>query len=164
MWTCPRSSRPRPAWTTCSVPAIMLFSALSAGCSRQLPSGTLLSEQCLAVNGQREITLSIPAPASGALQVQIEERGLTLVSRLDDSQTADTASPVERFGTIVLLTSTLGGRSHVVRIRAHDSPDMQGEFCLRARLLSRGDPALLQGEAAFARAGQATQQEDWQAA
>ncbi|HZO24207.1 MAG TPA: CHAT domain-containing protein [Steroidobacteraceae bacterium] len=108
--------------------------------------------------------MRIPAPAPGTLQVQIDERGLTLVSLLDERPSTEATSPVERFGTIVLLTSTLAGQLHTVRIRPHDSPEMQGEFCLRARLLPRDDPALAEPLAAFAQGGQATQKQNWQAA
>src|SRR5581483_2495708 len=164
MWTCPRTSLPRLARMTCSVPAVMLLSVLSAGCGSHVAASRLVSEGCLPVNGRREITMRIPAPAPGTLQVQIDERGLTLVSLLDERPSTEATSPVERFGTIVLLTSTLAGQLHTVRIRPHDSPEMQGEFCLRARLLPRDDPALAEPLAAFAQGGQATQKQNWQAA
>ncbi|HET9389414.1 MAG TPA: CHAT domain-containing protein [Steroidobacteraceae bacterium] len=113
------------------------------------------------MDGQHEVTLSIPAPAAGALRVGIEERGVTLVAMLDNAAATEATSPVERFGTIFLVTDTTGSRSHSVRIRANDSPDMKGEVCLAAYLVPNPLGALSQANAAFARGGRATRMQDW---
>ncbi|HEY3786614.1 MAG TPA: CHAT domain-containing protein [Steroidobacteraceae bacterium] len=113
------------------------------------------------MDGQHEVTLSIVAPAAGTLRVGVAERGVTLVATVDDDLATEATSPVERFGSIFLVTGTLGAQSHLIRIRAHDSPGVLGEVCVRSELVPGSSRALAQADAAFAKGGRATQEQDW---
>jgi len=161
MWISRCTLLPRLIRTGRAGPVIVLLSVLSAGCSPPGASARLVTSHCLAVDGQHEITLSIPASATGTLRVGIEERGVTLVATLDDVQATEATSPVERFGTIYLVTDRAASPSHSVRIRANDSPDVSGSFCLTADLVPRSLGALARADAVFAEGGRATQAQDW---
>jgi CHAT domain-containing protein len=112
-------------------------------------------------------TLEVPiAPSeSGLLAVQVDERGITVTARFDDSPTSspESASPVERLGRIVLARQRASGTASSVRIISRDSPDVTGEVCVSAVRTSAQSAA---GQAALhlAAASVASQQREWREA
>lgn len=104
------------------------------------------------------------SPDDGILRFRIEERGVSVVATLDADPGSAAESPVERLGTIRLVTPTHRGQRHSITVRAQDSPDISGEFCVSADLIASSDRAHLSAERAFATAGQGTHRHDWNAA
>jgi CHAT domain-containing protein len=108
--------------------------------------------------------LSVSSPDDGFLRVRVEERGISVVVTADDHRDGAAESPVERLGTIQLLQTTRRGQRHSITIRAEDSPDISGEFCVRADLISATDSERVLAEKAFESAGRATHNNDWDTA
>jgi CHAT domain-containing protein/tetratricopeptide (TPR) repeat protein len=122
-----------------------------------------LARRCLPISGTQEAALNIAAPADGTLRIHIEERGISTVATLDDDSTTASASPVDRFGTIVLTAVT--GRSQIrrVRVRVDDSQDIPGQVCVSADLIPASERVLGEAEREFAIAGRAVQARNWEA-
>ena len=113
------------------------------------------------IGGPRESTVSVLSPEDGFLRLRIQERGVSVIATLDGDSSSATESPVERLGTIQLVAQTLRGQRHTITVHAQDSPDITGEYCLRADLLVTSDRERSSAERAFASAGQATHNHDW---
>jgi CHAT domain-containing protein len=116
------------------------------------------------VSGNQEGAVSIVSPDRGTLGIRIEERGVSVAAMIDENEWSVAASPVERFGTIILTAAAERGETHTVRVRTEDSPDIAGQFCVRADLHSQSATAHIAADQSFAAAGRATQRQDWQAA
>jgi CHAT domain-containing protein/tetratricopeptide (TPR) repeat protein len=144
-------------WLVAFVPALLLM-----GCGSGSTTRPILAEHCLSVGGPRPSTLTVVAPEQGTLRIRIQERGVTVIATLDADARSAAESPVERLGTIHLVTETKAGQPHLVRVTAEDSPDISGEYCLSADLIADGPR--LTGERAFASAGRATHNHEWEAA
>jgi CHAT domain-containing protein len=104
--------------------------------------------------------VTLVSPGSGLLLVSVAERGVSIAARLDGSPVL-ASSPVERLGTIDLLTESTAAQTHALHIRNEDSPGVKGEVCVRFALLAPKEEARRQAENAFARAGAATHGTRW---
>ncbi|MDB6043353.1 MAG: hypothetical protein JWM63_1904 [Gammaproteobacteria bacterium] len=107
--------------------------------------------------------LNITAPADGTLRIHLEERGISTVATLDDDSTTASASPVDRFGTIVLTAVTGRRQIRRLRVRVDDSQDIPGQVCVSADLIPGSERVLGDAEREFAIAGRAVQARDWEA-
>lgn len=103
--------------------------------------------------------MTLTSPGSGLLLVSVAERGVSIAARLDSSPVL-ASSPVERLGTIDLLTESSASQIHTLHIRNEDSPGAKGVVCVRIALLPPRQ-AQRQAETAFARAGAATHGASW---
>ena len=143
---------------------VLCSSLLLTACGSIEATRPVLSERCMQVGGARESTVSVVSPEAGFLRLRIEERGISVVASLDADKATTAASPVERLGSIRLVTPTKRGQLHSITVRAEDSPDITGEYCIRADLIVDADHGRLSAENSFASAGRATHAEDWEAA
>jgi CHAT domain-containing protein/tetratricopeptide (TPR) repeat protein len=116
------------------------------------------------VGGGHDTNVSILSPNEGTLRLRVEERGISAVVTLDGDLGTAAESPVERLGTVDLVTYTQRGQHHSVTVQAQDSPDITGEFCVRADLIAISDHNRVSAETAFATAARATHRHDWNTA
>jgi CHAT domain-containing protein/tetratricopeptide (TPR) repeat protein len=159
----------------------VLFCVGSPASAVQARLQSVLPRNCLPIEGAHDVALNLTSPADGTLQVEIEERGISTVSFLRDgvpgaaasgapragadgvagAAESGAASPIERFGTVVLTANVHRyGRSNI-EVRSEDSQDIRGEICISAELIAPSYSVRAQAETAFAAAGQATQRTDW---
>ena len=143
---------------------IAVASGVLAACSQSVAPQQVLARQCSPIGGPREAVLSLAAPAAGTLRIAVEERGVSTVATLDDKVGTAAASPVERFGTIVLTTAARPAEPHTVRIRAEDSPAITGEVCTSAELVPPSNPVRAQAERDLFTAARAVRAQQWDAA
>jgi CHAT domain-containing protein len=144
--------------------AVLCPSLLLTACGSTDAIRPVLTERCMQVSGARESTLSVMSPEAGLLSLRIEERGISVIATLDADEASAAESPVERLGSIRLVTPTKRGQLHSITVRAKDSPDIAGEYCIRGDLIADADRSRRSAENAFASAGRATRAEDWDAA
>lgn len=111
-----------------------------------------------------ESELSVTSPSEGTLRVSIQEKGISTVATLDDDPRTAAESPVERLGSIELLSDTRRGQRHIIKVRAEDSPDITAAYCARVDLIASGDRARMSAARALAAAGRATHRHDWTSA
>ena len=111
----------------------------------------MLAQTCMQVGGSRE----------SKVHVQAQEHGISVVATLDGDTGTAGESPVERLGTIELVASAKRGNSHLISVKANDSPDITAEVCVRADLIAVSDGARTSATTAFANAGRATRTLDW---
>ena len=143
--------------------------ALGAPASLQ----SVLSRDCLDINDAHPVQLKLPAaPADGLLRVVVEERGISTVSFLHDPSTREmtpsvaepataSASPVERFGTVVLTRDVHGSEHAIVAVLVKDSPDITGQVCVSADLIAPSDSRHIGAARDFDAAGRAVYATDW---
>jgi CHAT domain-containing protein len=143
---------------------LLVLALLLSGCKADGPPRPVLAERCMQVDGHRESQVRVVSPGTGFLRFQIEERGVSLVVTLDADTRTATESPVERVGTLQLIGSTQRGQTHSITVRAQDSADITGEYCVRADLVDASDRDSLSATRAFAAAGRATHAHDWSTA
>ena len=141
---------------------IALCGALGLVGCRSEPTSQTVATQCRPA-GPQESALTLTSPDDGVLSISVEERGVSVVASLDDEHTA-AASPVERFGTIVLVAPSARGGSHTLRVRAEDSPDITGSVCFTAKLMPSSQRAGIRAAEEFAQAGRDVLAGNWQAA
>src|ERR1700761_3437944 len=99
--------------TLCWAVLILVCALLGAcGTGPGAPPREILAEHCIRVGGQLPSSLSIESPSDGLLRVRIEERGLTVVAALEGVSGSESESPVERLGTLQLVTATTAGQTH----------------------------------------------------
>jgi len=146
-------------WLVALLPSLLL-----TGCGSGTPTRAALAQTCMQVGGARESTVSVRAPDDGTLHVRIQEHGISLSASLDGDAESAGESPVERLGTLELVTRTKRGDAHSIIVKAIDSPDITGEFCVRADLIAPSDRARTSAATAFANAGRATRAHDWNTA
>lgn len=121
----------------------------------------MLAQTCMQVGGTRESTVRVQAPDDGTLRFRIQEHGISVVATLDGDTATAGESPVERLGTIELVAPAKRGDSHLISVKANDSPDITAEVCVRADLIAVSDAARTSAATAFANAGRATRTFDW---
>ena len=143
---------------------VLCSSLLLTACGSTEATRPVLTERCMQVSGARESTVGMVSPEAGMLRVGIEERGISVIATLDGDRASAAESPVERLGSIRMTTPTKRGQLHSITVRAKDSPDVTGEYCIRGDLIADADRSRLSAENAFASAGRATHAEDWDAA
>ena len=143
---------------------IALASGVVTACSQSVAPQQVLARQCSPLGGPEEAVLSVVAPAAGILRIAVEERGISTVATLDDKAETASASPVERFGTIVLTTAAKPTEPHTVRVRAADSPAITGQVCMSAELVRSSNPVRAQAERDLFTAARAVHAEEWDAA
>jgi CHAT domain-containing protein len=143
---------------------MLLGLAALPGCGSSGVPAQVLLHRCQLFGGSTP-TLKVPiAPSDGGLlAVQVDERGITVTARFEDSPTSESTSPVERLGRIVLARQRAAGTGSSVRITSRDSPDVTGEVCVSAERTSAQAAA---GQAALhlAAASAASQQREWREA
>jgi hypothetical protein len=137
---------------------------LTACRSDSKPLLPVLAERCVPVDGHHDSVTTVTSPEDGVLRLRIDERGVSLIATLDGDPKSAAESPVERLGAIELVFDTRSGQQHTVTVRAEDSPDIHGEYCVRADLIAADDSARQTAERGFAAAGRATHSHDWTAA
>jgi CHAT domain-containing protein len=144
--------------------AVLFPMLLLAACGSTEATRPVLIERCMQVSGTRDSTVSVVSPEAGTLSLRIEERGISVIATLDADKSSAAESPVERLGSIRLATPTKRGQLHSITVSAKDSPDISGEYCIRADLIADADRGRLSAENAFASAGRATRVADWDTA
>ena len=107
--------------------------------------------------------MSVTSPRAGLLLVNVAERGISVSARLDDSPVV-ASSPVERLGTIVLLTESTASQPHQLHIRSEDSFGVKADVCVSLAVLTATDTVRREAESAFAQAGEATHATNWDSA
>jgi CHAT domain-containing protein/tetratricopeptide (TPR) repeat protein len=117
--------------------------------------------QCLAIDSAHPVVLHFTAPAHGLLRIEVEERGISTVSVLNDVAATASASPIDRLGTVVLAAKVRRAEPAKVDVHVDDSPDVRGEVCVSAELIAPAASARAQAEIDFAAGGRATQATDW---
>jgi CHAT domain-containing protein len=122
---------------------------------------SVLARQCLAINSSHPVALSLDSTADGLLRVEVQERGISTVSSLNDDAATAADSPVDRLGTVILATNVKRDEHTKVDIRVDDSHDVRGEVCVSAELIAPGDVVRRQAELDFAAGGRATQATQW---
>jgi CHAT domain-containing protein len=122
----------------------------------------VLARECRPIDSTHKVTLHFTSPADGLLRVAVEEHGISTVSVLSDG--APSASPVDRLGTVVLAANVRRDGRAEVAVHVDDSPDIRGEICVSADLISFSDTLRTRAELAFAAAGRATWATDWSTA
>jgi CHAT domain-containing protein/tetratricopeptide (TPR) repeat protein len=146
----------QPCWLAALFPSLLL-----TGCGSSTATRPVLAETCMQVDGSRESTVRVQAPDDGTLRFRIQERGISVVATLDGDTGTAGESPVERLGTIELVAPAKRGESHLVSVKANDSPDITAEVCVRSDLIAVSDGARTSAATAFANAGRATRTFDW---
>lgn len=144
--------------------ALPALGLLLVGCGPDGLARPVLAEHCAQIGGAHESKISLTSPDEGVLRLRVEERGVSAIATLDADPASAAESPVERLGTIQLVTQTRRGQRHSFTVRPEDSPDITGEYCVRADLIAPTDGERLAAERAFAAAGQATHGHHWNAA
>jgi hypothetical protein len=144
--------------------AVLCSSLLLTACGSGNATRPVLAERCMQVGGTHESTVSVLSPEEGSLRIRIQERGVSVIATLDADAASAGESPVERLGSIRLVTPTKRGQLHSITVTAEDSPDITGEYCIRADLIVDANRSRLSAENAFASAGRATHAQDWDAA
>jgi CHAT domain-containing protein len=119
---------------------------------------------CLAIDSSHPVELLFAAPADGLLRVEVMERGISTVSILNDVAASAAASPIDRLGTVVLAANVHRAKHTKVAVRVDDSPDVRGEVCVSAELLTPEDVVRRRAELDFAAGGRATQATEWSTA
>jgi CHAT domain-containing protein/tetratricopeptide (TPR) repeat protein len=137
---------------------------------------SVLPRVCVPIEGSHDVTLSLAPRADGILRVEIDERGISTVSRLEDGsrrapgsgalRATDrvSSSPIDRLGTVILTARVHRAERTNVKVHGDDSQDIHGEVCISADLIAPSDTVRVYAENAFAAAGRATQSTDWDAA
>ncbi len=116
------------------------------------------------MGGAHASKVIVVSPGEGFLRLRVEERGVSIAASADADPGSTAESPVERLGTIQLVEYTRRGQPHSITVRAEDSPDITGEYCIRADLIAASDTEHLSAEQSYAAAGRATHSHDWNAA
>jgi CHAT domain-containing protein/tetratricopeptide (TPR) repeat protein len=162
-WDSDNDWRKRPrassAWLCSVLLAAACTPALAAQSHRLYP---VLARQCSPIAGAQEVALNITAPAAGTLRIEIQERGISTVATLDDDPKTASASPIERFGTLVLTAETGKFATHKMRVRVEDSQDIAGQVCVSADLIQGSERVRGVAEREFAVAGRAVHSRDWE--
>jgi hypothetical protein len=148
---------------SCGLVAV-LASLLLTGCGSRPTTHPVLAARCMQLSGAHESKVSLQSPDEGFLLLRIQERGISVIATLDSDPGGATESPIERLGTLRLVTPTHRGQHHSIIVQADDSPDIAGEYCIQADSIAAADGARLSAETAFATAGRATHERDWNAA
>ena len=139
----------------------LLLCAARPGLGAHARLQSVLPRNCQGIDATHEIGLHIVAPAAGMLRVEVEERGISTVSSLNDAAASASASPIARLGTVVLTANVRRSEPTKVEIHIDDSRDIRGEICVSADLVAPSDSIRRQAELAFAAAGRATRSNDW---
>ena len=119
------------------------------------------ARECRGIDSSHPVVLQLTSPANGLLRVEVEERGISTVSILNDIAASAAASPIDRLGTVVLAAQVRRAERAKVDVHVDDSPDVGGEVCIAAELIAPADSARAQAEIDFAAGGRATQAIDW---
>ena len=121
----------------------------------------VLARQCLPIDSSHPVVLQLASPADGLLRVELQERGISTVSFLNDVTASAAASPIDRLGTVVLAAKVHRGERGKVDVRVDDSHDIHGAVCVSAELIPPEDIVRTQAELDFAAGGHATRTTEW---
>jgi CHAT domain-containing protein len=151
-------------WLGIACSVLLLFVSgpgRAAAASRPQP---VAARQCLPIDSSHPVASTFAAPADGLLRVELEERGISTVSLVNDVAASAAAAPIDRLGTVVLAAKVHRGERTKVAVRVDDSPDVRGEICVSAELIAPDDILRTQAELDFAAGGRATRATEWAAA
>jgi CHAT domain-containing protein/tetratricopeptide (TPR) repeat protein len=110
------------------------------------------------------VALELASPGDGLLRVEVQERGISTVSELAGVPASASSSPIDRLGTVALVAPIHSGERARVAIHVADSREITAEVCVAADLIAPSDHLRIQAETAFAAAGHATHESDWESA
>lgn len=136
------------------------------GCSPSRAGRVVIAGRSVQVGGPHQsVRLSIPTPGAGLLAVEVHERGISVVAALDTprGRGQDSASPLDRLGTITLVRRVTRNESVRIRIHSIDSPDISADVRIRAELLPLGSTRA-RARRLLGAADQATANRHWQVA
>ena len=150
-------------WVTITLCGV-LFAVGESARAAEARLQSVLPRNCLPIDASHDVTLPLTSPADGTLLVEIEERGISTVSVLNDVAASASASPIERLGTVVLIANARRSARAVVKVHTEDSQDVRGDVCVSADLISPSDTIRQRAESEFAAAGRATHATDWDTA
>jgi CHAT domain-containing protein len=151
---------PKVRWASCA----LLTAGLTA-CGSPQPVRIVLAEHCFDVSAAAPLILPIASPGGGILRITVRQRGISLAVALGaDAASAESISPVDRYGTIMLIAESRQRTSHTLRVNSRDSAAIKGDACVSADLLDESDRADLAAARAFADAGRFAQARSWQRA
>ncbi len=105
---------------------VVVSCVLPAACGITTAPVPLQSAGCVEPGAAGETNVTLASLGSGLLLVSVEERGLSIAARLDASPVL-ASSPVERLGTIDLLSESSASQTHTLHIRNEDSPGVKRE-------------------------------------
>jgi CHAT domain-containing protein len=132
--------------------------AHSASDAAALP---VLARQCRAIDSSHAVVLELGSPDDGLLRVEVEERGISTVTLLNDEAASASASPIDRLGTVVLAAKVRRGERTKVAVEVDDSRDIRGEVCVSAELVAAENILRAQADLDFAAGGRATHATEW---
>jgi CHAT domain-containing protein len=150
-------------WSLAIILCGILLSPCAPVVATPLPQ-PVLARTCRSIDTSHELALQLAAPADGMLRVEVVERGISTVSVLNDTPSTPAASPIDRFGTVVLTADVRRGARRAVKVHVDDSRDVGGEVCVSADLIAPSDRARMRAESDFAAAGRAIGASDWNTA
>ena len=151
-------------WWLTSALCGLLFTVGAPANAAEARLQSVLARNCLPIDASHGVKLRLTSPADGTLRIEIEERGISTVSLLNDVAASASASPVDRLGTVVLTANARRSERVDVEVRAEDSQDIRGDVCVAADFIPPADTIRRQAETEFAAAGRATQATDWDTA
>lgn len=117
--------------------------------------------ECMRVHAGSDTPLKFTPSAAGMLRVWVKERGISIIATLDGDKSTAAASPVERFGHIVLTTRTAASQPHRLTLTVEDSPQISGEACVSAQVIPDSERSHAAAEEALAMGGRAVQSHAW---
>ena len=125
---------------------------------------SVLSRSCRGIDSSHAIAVHLTSPSDGFLRIEVQERGISTVSFLNDAAASASASPIDRLGTVVLTENIRRAGQAEIKIQAEDSAEIRGEVCVSAELIAPTDTRGAGAELAFAAAARATKAADWESA
>src|SRR5262245_10782571 len=95
-------------------------------CRAPTPPEAVLAERCEPISGSAPLRFDVVPQSGGALQVHIEQRGVSIVARASGlertGQVTSTQSPIERFGVMTLLASVSPRQPIAVELQSRCVP------------------------------------------
>src|SRR5581483_5071918 len=88
---------------------ISLLAFLLSGCGSGSATQPVLAAQCMQIGGSHDSEFTVTSPGDGVLRINIDERGISVVTSLADDPQSAAESPVERLGSIQLVSETRRG-------------------------------------------------------
>src|SRR3569833_2357841 len=148
-------------WLGITLGSLLLLTCKPAAARPQQP---VLERTCQSLDSTHGVALELPPSADGLLRVEVQERGISTVSVLNDSAASAAASPIDRLGTVILAAHVGHGEHTRVAVHVEDSQEVSGQVCISADLIPSTDVLRARAEIDFAAAGRAIHATDWEGA
>jgi len=148
-------------WLGITLGALLLLTGKPASAR---PLQPVLERTCQSIDSVHAVTLDLVPPGEGLLRVEVQERGISTVSILNDIPASAAASPIDRLGTVILTAHAHRGAHVRVAVHAEDSQEVSGQVCISADLIPPADVLRVRAENLFAAAGRAIHASDWEGA